>query len=421
MIRAALRERAAGRGASLFILATAFLDVMAMGIVIPVLPNLILAFEGGDTADAALIGGLFGTAWAVMQLVAMPVLGALSDAYGRRPVLLLSITALGLDYVLMALAPNLWWLFAGRLLNGIFAASFSTASAYLADTTPPERRAAAFGMLGAAFGSGFVIGPALGGVLGEIDPRLPFWVAAALCLVNAAYGVFVLPESLPPSRRKPFALRGASVAGAFRFLGSTPGLVPLAAVRFLANLAHYVYPSVFVFYAVYRFGWSELLIGLTLAAVGVFDILIQGTLVGRLVKRFGERRVLIAGLCFGAAGLMGYALVPAGALFWGLMPVAALWGIANPALQALATQRVEPGQQGALQGAFGSVTSIGGMIGPLLFTSVFSAFLGKDGGADFPGAPFALASLLLVAAAALAWARAYPLPRGEAAPEPAPA
>ena len=240
------------RAAFGFVFVTVLLDMMALGIVVPVLPKLIEAFEGGDVGKAAHIGGYFGFAWALMQFVAMPILGGLSDRFGRRPVIILSNLGLGLDYIVMALAPNLWWLFVGRLISGITAASYSTAGAYIADVTPPEKRAGRFGLLGAAFGLGFTVGPAIGGLLGSIDLSLPFWGAAGFSLANALYGFFVLPESLPRERRAPFAWRQANPIGAMNFLRSDPVLGRLASAGFLQRFAHISLPSMFVYYADYR-------------------------------------------------------------------------------------------------------------------------------------------------------------------------
>src|SRR5262245_65236885 len=263
---------------------------------------------GGDTARAAEIFGLFGTVWALMQFIFSPLLGALSDRFGRRPVILLSCLGLGLDYILMALAPTLWWLFVGRVISGITAASFATAGAYIADVTPPEKRAASFGMIGAAWGLGFIMGPALGGLLGVVNPRLPFWVAAGLTLLNALYGLFVLPESLAPENRKGFSLRRANPVGSLVLLRSHPELLGLSSVNFTYMLAHQVLPSVFVLYTSFRYGWSERATGLSLAFIGVFNIIVQAGLVKRIVARFGERRALLAGLLCGGAGSAIYGL-----------------------------------------------------------------------------------------------------------------
>ena len=260
------------KAAVVFVFVTVMLDMLALGVIIPVLPKLILAFKAGDTARAAEILGIFGTVWALMQFLSGPVLGALSDRYGRRPIILLSNLGLGLDYILMALAPNLILLFIGRVISGITAASVSTAFAYVADVTEPQKRAAAYGFLGAAFGVGFVLGPAIGGLLGGIDPRLPFWVAAVASLLNALYGWLVLPESLPPERRSPFKLAKANPIGSLGLIRSHPALVTLASAHFLSHLAHVALPSVFVLYAFHRYGWGEEMVGITLALVGALGV-----------------------------------------------------------------------------------------------------------------------------------------------------
>src|SRR5918911_3563444 len=283
-------------GAAAFIFVTILLDMLALGLIIPVLPKLVESFVENDTATAARIFGLFGTAWALMQFLFSPVLGALSDRFGRRPVVLLSNFGLALDYVLMALAPSLSWLFVGRLISGITSASISTAFAYIADITAPEQRAAVFGKIGVAFGAGFILGPALGGLLGDFDPRLPFWVAAGLSFTNALYGLFILPESLPKDRRSPWRWRSANPVGALHLLASDRVLAGLSLANFFAQLAHVVLPSVFVLYATYRYGWDAKTVGLTLALVGICQMVVQGAAIGPIVKRFGERNALFFGL-----------------------------------------------------------------------------------------------------------------------------
>ena len=377
--------------------------MLALGAIIPVLPSLVTSFLGGDTAQGALVYGLFGTIWALMQFIFMPVLGALSDRYGRRPVVLLSNLGLGLDYILMALAPTLWLLFVGRVISGITAASFSVASAYIADITAPEKRAAAFGLIGAAFGIGFILGPALGGLMSDFGPRAPFWLAAVLSLANFAYGWFVLPESLSPDKRSTFKLRSANPLGSLRFLQSVPGLMPLSFVNFLSFLAHEVLPSTTVLYVGYRYGSGPKLVGLFLAAVGICSALMQALGTKYLVKTFGESRVLIGGLAAGAVGFAIYGLAPD--VWWMALgiPVVALWGTAGPAVQALMTSKVGPTQQGQLQGALASLRGVSGLIGPGLFTLTFAQFIGDWKGAGIPGAPFFLSTLLLLAAAFLGW------------------
>jgi len=388
----------AGSGAVAFIFVTILLDMFALGLIMPILPKLVESFVDNDTASAARIFGLFGTAWALMQFFFSPILGGLSDRFGRRPVVLLSNFGLALDYVLMALAPSLSWLFVGRVISGITSASVSTAFAYIADITPVERRAAVFGKVGAAFGAGFIVGPAIGGLLGGQDPRLPFWVAAALSFANALYGLLILPESLPRDRRSPFRWRRANPVGALHLLRSSPALARLSVVNFVAQLAHVVLPSTFVLYATYRYGWSAATVGLTLAMVGICAMAVQGLAIGPIVKRLGERRALLLGLGCGAFGFLIFGAAPSGVLFWLGIPVMALWGIAGAATQALTTRLVAPDQQGQLQGATTSVQSVSQLLGPFLFTLTFAYFIGAHAPLALPGAPFLLASVLLLLA-----------------------
>ena len=393
------------RAALLFIFITVALDILALGLIIPILPKLILEFSQGDSARAATLYGLFAVAFAAMQFLASPVLGALSDRFGRRPVILLSNLGLGLDYILMALAPSLWWLLIGRLLAGITAASITTANAYIADVTPPEKRAAGFGILGAAFGLGFVIGPALGGVLGSIDLRLPFWVAAGLSLANFVYGWLILPESLPAEKRRPFAWRGANPLGALRFLRAHPGVPVLAGGLFLSQLAHMALPAAFVLYANYRYGWDEREVGLALALVGICSAIVQAGLVRRVIPRIGERRGLLFGLGMGAAGFALYGFASEGWILLLGVPVMALWGFAMPSAQGLLTRHVEAEAQGRLQGALTSLTGIAGIVGPLMFSQILAAAIGPLKAWNLPGAPFLLAAVLLAGAALLVRAR----------------
>jgi DHA1 family tetracycline resistance protein-like MFS transporter len=384
------------RAAFAFIFVTVLLDMLALGIMVPVLPKLIVELENGDIVNAAKVSGEFGLAWAAMQFVGSPVLGALSDRFGRRPIVLLSNFGLGFDYLLMALAPNLSWLFVGRIISGITAASFPTASAYIADVTPPEKRAASFGMLGAAFGLGFVIGPAVGGVLGGVSLRLPFWVAGGLSIVNACYGMFVLPESLPKDKRAPLSFAKASPIGAIALLGSTRALVGLAAATFLYSIAHESLPSMFVLYTDYRFHFSPTMVGVSLAIVGVCSTIVAAALVGPCVKRFGELATLSAGLVFGGIGFGLYALAPTTWLFLAGMPFVSLWGLAGPSMQALMSRSVGATAQGKLQGAVSSLRGITGMIGPIVFTQSFAFFVGPTTPILLPGFPYLLAAALLV-------------------------
>jgi len=391
------------QAAVLFILITVMLDVLSFGIIIPVLPKLVEHFTSGDTAQAAEIYGLMGTAWALMQFVCSPIQGALSDRFGRRPIVLLSNLGLGLDYIVMALAPNVTWLFVGRAISGMASSSFSTAGAYIADVTPVEQRAAAFGKMGVAFGLGFVLGPAVGGLLGATDPRLPFWGAAASSLVNACYGFFVLPESLTRENRMAFVWKRANPVGSLVLLRSHHELFGLASANFLMNLAHVVLPSVAVLYLGYRYGWGTAAVGLTLAAVGVCAMIVQGGLVKPITLRFGERRTVAMGLFSGAMGFSVYGLAPTGWLYCFGIPIMAFWGLASPAMQALMTRRVRASEQGQLQGAIASLTGIAGLVGPSIFTQTFAHFIGPQAGWHLPGAPYLLASILLLLGMTIAW------------------
>jgi DHA1 family tetracycline resistance protein-like MFS transporter len=385
-----------------FIFGTVLLDMLALGIIAPVLPKLVIQLEGGNEASAAGLFGLFGTVWAAMQFLFAPVLGSLSDRVGRRPVILLSCLGLGLDYIIMALAPTVGWLFVGRVLSGITASSFTTSFAYIADVTEPDERARRFGMLGAAFGVGFILGPAVGGLLGGISLRAPFWASGALSIVGAAYGWFVLPESLPLERRASFQWRRANPIGSLGLLQGHEALLTLAVVAFVYRVAHDALPSVFVLYGDYRFGWTARTVGFALAIVGAASIIVQAGLVGPAVRRLGEPRALLTGLACGALAFVVYGLAPNGAAFLlGIAP-GSLYGLVYPSLQGLMTRRVGPDEQGRLQGALGSLMGIAGVIAPVLFTQVFAAAIGPFRGVGLPGAPFLLAALLLVAAMAVA-------------------
>jgi DHA1 family tetracycline resistance protein-like MFS transporter len=391
------------QAAILFILITVMLDVLSFGIIIPVLPKLVEDFMSGDTAQAASIYGLMGTAWALMQFFCSPIQGALSDRFGRRPVVLLSNVGLGLDYIFMALAPNVAWLFVGRMISGIASSSFSTAGAYIADVTPPEKRAAAFGMIGAAFGLGFILGPAVGGLLGVVDPRLPFWGAAATSLVNACYGFFVLPESLPREKRMSFAWKRANPVGSLKLLRSHRELFSLAAVAFLGYLGHAVLPSVAVLYVGYRYEWDTKAVGFMLAGAGVSALIVQGLLMRPLTARFGERKTLLAGLLSGALGFAVYGVATDGWIYCAGIPIMAFWGLAGPSAQSFMSRRVSSSEQGQLQGAIAGLSGIAGLIGPGLFTQTFALFIGAQASWHLPGAPFLLASLLLFVGMAIAW------------------
>lgn len=411
----------ARQAALIFIFITVLIDVLSFGLIIPVLPHLVQQFVGGDVATAALWVGVFGTMFAFIQFITAPIQGTLSDRFGRRPVILLSCLGLGLDFIFMALAPTLMWLFVGRVISAITSASFTTANAYIADVTAPDKRAQAFGMIGAAFGLGFIVGPVMGGWLGDIDLRYPFWGAAILALCNFAYGWFVLPESLPPEKRTPrFDWSHANPLGSLLLLKRYPQVFGLAAVVLLINLAHYVYPSVFVLYADYRYNWGPQAVGWVLAVVGICSVIVNVLVVKRVVAGFGERRTLLIGLLFGATGFAIYGWAPTGYWFLTGIPIMALWSLAMPATQALVTRQVGADAQGRIQGALSSLVSFAGIIAPSLYTGVFAMFIGTRAPAHVPGAPFLLASMMLMAAGLVAWRYARtPAPVAEAVAETA--
>ncbi|MDP8912895.1 MAG: TCR/Tet family MFS transporter [Pseudomonadota bacterium] len=383
-----------------FIVVTAFLDVMAMGIVMPVLPALIAEFTGSE-GETGIYNGLFVAIWAGMQFAFSPLIGSLSDRYGRRPVVLISAAGLALDFVLMAVAPNLWWLAVGRVLGGITSSSFTTAFAYMADVTAPEQRSRAYGLIGAAFSGGFVAGPVIGGILAEFGPRAPFWAAAGLSGLAFLYGLAILPESLRPEHRMPFSWSRANPLGALKLLRSHPELTGLSVVNFLLYVAHHVFSTVFVLYAGHRYGWDAWLIGLALSLWGVLDIIVQALLVGPAVKRLGDRDTMVLGLAAGAAGLAILGLAPRGSLFVLGIFVSALWGLAMPTLLSLMTQHVSESEQGQLQGANMSVASIAGVASPLFFGFVYAASVGERPVLPHPGASFLIAAAILLGSALL--------------------
>ncbi len=390
------------RAATVFIFITVLIDMLTFGMIGPVLPKLIASFVGNNYASAAELIGIFATVWALMQFFCSPLLGMLSDRIGRRPVILVSNAMAVVDFAIMALAPNLWWLFAGRVLSGIASSNMAAASAYIADVTAPEKRAAAFGVLGSAFGLGFVLGPAIGGVVGNINPRLTFWAAAAFALLNTLYGLFVLPESLSRERRTPhLEWKRANPVGSLKLLRSHHELWGLTWVNFITYLAHEVFPNIWVIYCIAAFGWSTGSIGLTLALVGTVSAINQATMVGRVVRRLGERRTLLASLVLAVLGLtlMG---TNNGIIFLVAAVIISL-PMYQASSQALMTRRVGPAEQGELQGALGSVRGISMLIGPALFTLTFAQFAGPWRSLGLIGAPWFLAALLYGGSLVLAW------------------
>ncbi len=397
------------RAAVAFIFLTVALDMLALGMIAPVLPRLVEGFVGGSTVRTAEMIGLFGTVFATMQFFFSPVLGSLSDRFGRRPIVLLSNFGLGLDYVLMALAPSISFLLIGRILSGITASSVPTAQAYMSDITPRERRAAAFGMLQAAFGFGFVVGPALGGWLSGFHPRLPFWVSAALSLLNATYGFFVLPESLAPKYRSPFSWRRANPVGSVRMLARSRTLLVLSGVLLLGYIAQNSLLNVYVLYTEYRYHWSSRTIGLSLGALGAVTILYGVFLVRRASRRIGDTRALQVGLLGGSIGYLIFAMARSGAVFLAGMPLLNLVSIAWPASQGIMSRSAGPDEQGQLQGAINSLRGMAGIFGPGLFTWMFAKAVGDWSGLRMPGLPFYAASVMMLLSVLLSLAsRAQP-------------
>ena len=394
------------RAAASFIFLTIALDMLALGMIAPVLPRLIASFMGNNAPGAARMLGYFGTVFAVMQFFFSPVLGSLSDRYGRRPVVLLSNFGLGLDYLLMAWAPALGWLFLGRVISGLTASSVPTGMAYMTDVTPPEKRASAFGLVGAAFGMGFVLGPALGGILGSVNPRLPFLVAGVLSLLNGMYGIFVLPESLGREHRSRFSWKRANPVGSLRMLKNNKVLLGLSAVLVLSYLAQQSLQNVYVLMADYRYGWTDRSVGLSLALVGIIQGFYSAGLVKHVVKRIGERGALTFGLIGGAIGYVMIGLSKTGLLMlWGI-PVLNLMTLAWPSAQSIMSRQVKSSEQGQMQGGVQSLRGLAAIFGPVMFTWIFSKTFGAGAAIQAPGAAFYLAAALLAVSLAVAqWVR----------------
>jgi DHA1 family tetracycline resistance protein-like MFS transporter len=383
----------------LFIFITVLIDIIGLGIIIPVIPELIMELTGKDISHASLYGGWLGFTYALMQFFFAAVLGGISDRIGRRPVILFSLFSLGVDYLIMGFARSITWLFVGRALSGIAGASFIPAYAYLADVSPPEKRAQNFGLVGAAFGCGFIIGPAVGGFLGEIGPRVPFFAAAALALVNVCFGLFVLPESLPKDRRRHFDWKRANPVGTLLQIRTYPLVGGLALAIFLWQLGHQVMPSTWAYYSMFRFGWSEAEVGASLAAVGVIFAISQGGLTRVVIPKLGERRAASIGLVFAVLAYMGYALSTQG---WMVFVVMLLWfpaALVYPSMNALMSRQVPANAQGELQGAIASLFSIASTIGPPMMTQIFGRFSPPGARVHFPGAAFACAAGLAMTSA----------------------
>lgn len=385
-----MRSRKAGVA---FILVVLFLDTLGIGVVVPVLPKLVTQLSRGDLAEGSRYFGVFVAVYALMQVLFAPMLGALSDRFGRRPVILASLLGAALDYVLLAVAPDLWWLFVGRVIAGVTGASFSAATAYIADVTPPEKRAQSFGLIGAAFGLGFIVGPAIGGLVGDRSLRAPFVVAAGLNLANFLYGAFVLPESLAPEHRRPVSLARANPLGALARLGRSRVLLGLAGTMFCGYMAQQILQSTWALYTQERFGWSPRDVGVSLAAVGLAAALVQGGVVRMVIPRLGERRALLVALCFNIAGHVAFGLSTRGWMMYAFLFPFALGGVAAPAGRALLSREVGASEQGELQGSLGSLSSLSAVLAPLLSTSLFARFAPATATPRIPGMLFFAAAL----------------------------
>jgi DHA1 family tetracycline resistance protein-like MFS transporter len=390
-----LRRMQTNRRAFTFILITLTLDAMGIGLILPVMPDLIAEVGGTGIAGAAVWGGILATSFAVMQFIFGPIVGSFSDRFGRRPVLLVSLVVMAIDYVVMAVAGSIWLLFAARIVGGITAATQSTATAYIADISTPEKKAANFGMVGAAFGVGFVLGPMIGGLLGELGTRAPFYAAAALAALNAVFGLLVLPETVTDRNRRPFSLGRANPLAAFRGITALPGVGRYLALFFLYEFAFIVYPAVWAYFGKEAFGWSPGMVGLSLALFGIAVAIVQAGLIRLVLRRLGERGTILYGLLFNLLAFVVIGLVRDGTLALWLVPLTALGAVVTPALQAQMSKAAPDNRQGELQGVISSVRSVAQIFAPLAMTQVFWVFTAGDG-AGFPGAPFLLSAALMV-------------------------
>ena len=379
-----------------FILISVMLDSMGIGLIMPVMPNLIQEVEGQGLGAAALWGGLLATIFAAMQFIFGPTVGSLSDRYGRRPVLIISLVIMAFDYVLMALAHTIWLLIIGRIIGGITAATQSTSAAYMADISKPEDKAANFGLIGAAFGVGFVLGPLIGGVLAEYGTRAPFWAAAFLAAANAVFGYFVLPETVTDRIRRPFEWRRANPLGAFKNIGKLPGLKRLMFITFVYTIAFFVYPGVWAYYGAAQFGWGPGMIGLSLGIFGIGIAIVQGLLIRPIINRIGERKAVILGLSIDVAAFIALGFVTNGWVALALTPLTALGSIAGPALQGIMSRTAADDQQGELQGTVTSINAVATIIAPLMVTQTFWYFTDGSGPIHLPGAPFLLSAVLTI-------------------------
>ncbi|CUH64334.1 Tetracycline resistance protein, class C [Thalassovita gelatinovora] len=382
----------------LFILTTIAIDAIGIGLIMPVMPGLIREVWGGDLSQAAIWGGILATSFAVMQFLFGPLLGRVSDSFGRRPVLLVSLIVMAADYLLMALAGTIWLLLVGRIVGGITAATHSTAMAFMADISAPEDKARRFGMVGAAFGAGFVLGPVLGGLLAEYGTRAPFYLAAVLALGNAVFGALILPETVTDKTRRVFHWTGSNPFSALQNLARLPSIQPLVTVYFFYQLANMVYPAIWAYFTIERFGWSPGMIGISLMAYGTGLAVVQGALVAPTIRILGNQRTVILGLVIELATLIVLTAITSG--FWTLIliPVISLGAVGLPALQAIIARSASDDSQGELQGVLASITSVAMIIGPVVMTQIFAAFTTPGGRIYLPGAPFLLAASLMLSA-----------------------
>ncbi|MEM9749358.1 MAG: TCR/Tet family MFS transporter [Pseudomonadota bacterium] len=390
-----------GFGALGFVIVTAFIDSMGIGLVVPVLPTLLQELTGGGVADAALWGGFATFIYAIMQFVFSPFIGGLSDRFGRRPVLLTSLSAFAVDMLILAAATSLWMFILARTLAGVFAATLATANAYVADITPPAERGRRFAFLGAAFGAGFVFGPAIGGALGDVSPRAPFYLAAAMAIGNVVYGYFAAPESLTPERRRAFSWRRANPFGTLVTLGRLPGLRRLLAVYFLMVLSTWVYVTVWSYVAIAKFDWSEGEIGFSVAYYGVISVLSQALVVQYVLPRIGAPRAIWIALVVEAVALAGIAFAETGLVLYAMISLALISTMQDPAIRQELSSGAPDDAQGELQGGLSALSGIAIILSPLIYNSLFNRFAGPDAAVHFPGAPFIVASVIAVLAALL--------------------
>lgn len=375
-----------------------FIDSMGIGIIIPVAPQLVMQLSGASIADAAPIAGWLTLAYASMQFIFSPVLGNLSDRYGRKPILLASLAALSVDYVLMGFAPTLAWLFLGRIIAGIAGATFSTANAVVADIIPPDQRAKYFGLNGAAWGMGFIVGPVVGGLLGGYGPRVPFFAAAVFTAINFLIAVVVLKETLPEAQRRAFAARRANVLGAIKSMRAIPGAALLLFVLFMYQIGHDTLPSTWTWMTMAKFGWGEREMGISLAVLGLGTAVVQGGLVGVFTRKLGEHRSALIGLTAGSIGFLGYALSTEPWMLFASVPIACLIGLTMPSIRAILSRQVPANAQGELQGAISGIVSFTALVTPFTMTHLFSLSMGQM---HFPGAPFVAAAVSLAVGAVL--------------------